>query len=325
MKMKKAITIILLTMMMMLQFSFTGVKAVDTETMKVILKVSEEVKIEPGKNVEVIVKLESIPQLQRGIRYMQAQLEFDKDVLSYVRIEPANANSTWKVDSGDYNKEKNKFIAENDVDNTKLPVTTTGDILKIIFSINSNAQKGSTTTVKMKDIKASDGDKLVISEDTSASITIPQEQKPEEKMTVTEYEMNQESKIIYRVPQNTTIKEFLTHVQTNATKITMIDASGKTVEEGKYETELVTTGMKIKAGNTLEYTISVIGDVDSDGKITINDLAKVKLHEIELEGERLTGAFLEAANVDLDEIKGGIGDIACIKCILIDLKPSKVK
>ena len=52
------------------------------------------------------------------------------------------------------------------------------------------------------------------------------------------------------------------------------DKEGKELEENSK----ITTGTKIKVGNTLQYTIIVIGDTDGDSKITINDLAELKLH-----------------------------------------------
>lgn len=58
------------------------------------------------------------------------------------------------------------------------------------------------------------------------------------------------------------------------------------------------------------------GDVDGDGKITVNDLAKIKLHCIEK--ELLTGDRLKAADIDGDG-KVTVNDIAQIKLVLIGL------
>ena len=74
--------------------------------------------------------------------------------------------------------------------------------------------------------------------------------------------------------------------------------------------------MKVKVGKTLEYTIIVTGDVDEDAKITVNDLAQIKLHLIEQ--ELLTGIRLKAANVDRDT-QITINDAAQVKLVLIGL------
>ena len=82
------------------------------------------------------------------------------------------------------------------------------------------------------------------------------------------------------------------------------------------EDGIVTTGTQIKVGKTLQYTLVVIGDTDSDGEITINDMAELKLHIIEK--ELLEGIKLKAADVDNDgEVT--INDLAQMKLILIDL------
>ena len=74
--------------------------------------------------------------------------------------------------------------------------------------------------------------------------------------------------------------------------------------------------MKIKVGKTLEYTLIVTGDIDGDGVVAVNDLAKVKLHIIEKES--LTGIYLKAGDVDND--KGiSVNDCAQIKLVMINL------
>ena len=69
-------------------------------------------------------------------------------------------------------------------------------------------------------------------------------------------------------------------------------------------------------GETLEYTIIVTGDIDGDTEITINDLAKLKLHLIEQ--ELLQGISLKAADID-EDAQITVNDAAQIKLVLIDL------
>lgn len=74
------------------------------------------------------------------------------------------------------------------------------------------------------------------------------------------------------------------------------------------------TGIKLKVGKTLQYTLVVTGDIDKDAEITINDLAQIKLHLI---GKGLlTGIEIMAADVDEDK-EITINDLAQIKLILI--------
>ena len=91
-----------------------------------------------------------------------------------------------------------------------------------------------------------------------------------------------------------------------------IDEYGNTMTDN----EIISTGVKIKVGKTLQYTLIVIGDIDKDAKITINDIAKLKLHLIE--SEVLTGMQLKAAYVDNDN-EVTINDLAQLKLVLIGL------
>ncbi len=110
----------------------------------------------------------------------------------------------------------------------------------------------------------------------------------------------------------TTVKEFKENVTTNQ-KLQFLDKNGKELGDN----DRVVTGMKLKVGEKLEYTLIVKGDIDGDGKITINDLARLKLHCIEQ--ELLQGEELKAANVDTDNIIT-INDLAVIKLVLIGLE-----
>jgi len=111
--------------------------------------------------------------------------------------------------------------------------------------------------------------------------------------------------------KGTTVKEFKENITTNQ--------SIKVIYEGEElsDDDIVVTGMILKVGEDLRYTLVVRGDIDGDGEITINDLAKLRLHCIEK--ELLTSERLIAADVDNDgEIT--INDVAQLKLILIGVK-----
>ena len=74
--------------------------------------------------------------------------------------------------------------------------------------------------------------------------------------------------------------------------------------------------MTITIDGNIEYILIVTGDIDGNGKITVTDLARAKLHLIET--EKLDGFELEAADLNNDG-KITITDIAQIKLVLIDL------
>ena len=91
-----------------------------------------------------------------------------------------------------------------------------------------------------------------------------------------------------------------------------IDENGNILQEDS----LIKTGTQLKVGSTLQFTLVVIGDIDRDSDITVNDLANMKLHLIET--KLLTGIELKAADLDGDN-QITINDLAQMKLILIGL------
>ena len=81
-----------------------------------------------------------------------------------------------------------------------------------------------------------------------------------------------------------------------------------------YESDVIATGMTLKVGTNLEFTLIVTGDINGDGRIGIVDFAKLKLHYIEK--ELLTGNALKAADIDGNG-RVSINDLAQIKLVLI--------
>ena len=105
-----------------------------------------------------------------------------------------------------------------------------------------------------------------------------------------------EEKYIMNVDYNTTIKNFLTNINTNSDKVVL---KNENIEINNNE-ELVKTGMKIVLSNNVEYVIIVKGDIKEDGKLTLTDLSKLILHYNETEGFELVGNRLKAADMNLD-------------------------
>lgn len=69
---------------------------------------------------------------------------------------------------------------------------------------------------------------------------------------------------------NTILSEFVNNITTNGTY--EIYENGSIVENSN---TIVKTGMTVRIDNS-EYTIIVEGDIDKNGKVTINDLAKLR-------------------------------------------------
>lgn len=140
--------------------------------------------------------------------------------------------------------------------------------------------------------------------------TIPTPTPDEFEITSDKYEIK--DNMILNISQLTTVDDFKSLITVNR-RVYIVNKDG--IEQAGEN--IVGTGMKLKVEDEdIEYTIVVIGDVNGDGKRTVTDLAKAKLHIIEK--EILEGEYLQALDVDKNgEI--GITDIAVLKMSLIDL------
>ncbi|MCI8309463.1 MAG: hypothetical protein HFJ45_04585, partial [Clostridia bacterium] len=111
--------------------------------------------------------------------------------------------------------------------------------------------------------------------------------------------------------EGTTVKEFKENIDAKE-ELIVSNKDGIKLDDNN----IVTTGSKLKVGEK-EYIIIVKGDIDCDGEITINDLAKIKLHYIEK--KLLEEIPVKAADIDGDE-EITINDLAVFKLLLIGLR-----
>ncbi len=143
-----------------------------------------------------------------------------------------------------------------------------------------------------------------------AAVTWIEKEQPEEP-TITSNIYTIKDSYISRIEEETTVAEFKQKVEANM-EITIVDNKGNKVEDDA----IICTGMIVKIGEKLEYTAVVIGDINGDGKISITDIAKIKLHLIEK--EELTGASYISADINANE-NVTITDLAQIKLIFLEL------
>ena len=74
--------------------------------------------------------------------------------------------------------------------------------------------------------------------------------------------------------EGTTVKEFISNIETNATSIEIQDLNGKVLTD----TDIIGTGAQLylsKGSESIQLGISVIGDLNGDGKIKITDLSEI--------------------------------------------------
>ena len=127
------------------------------------------------------------------------------------------------------------------------------------------------------------------------------------KIVSDEYKV--ENEYISDVTSDTTVSAFKEKVKSNK-RTTFIDKNGNILEEDG----VVTTDTVVKLEDDTQYTLVVKGDVDCNGKVTINDLAKMKLHLVNM--EKLEGTKLKAASMSGNS-NLSINDIAKMKLMLL--------
>ena len=267
------------------------------------------------EEVIVTLKFDQYQGIKNGINAYKATLEYDKNIFEEVLEKNFVCQNDWEELK--YNKDTGELVAIKKA-GSKAPE----EIVKITLKAKEGV-KACTTDVKFKDIVTSDGKKDINLSETKVTINIiedqqekPDEPKPPQPEKITSDKYTIEQGYISRILPKTTVQQFKQNVKvenvTTDPQMVFTDENGNALQDDS----LISTSTKLKVGSTLQFTLVVTGDTDGDSEISINDMAKVKLHLIET--KLLTGIELKAADIDNDgEIS--INDLAQIKLILIDL------
>ena len=272
-----------------------------TPTFEVSLESSKET-LNPGDQFEVSVNLNNMKNFQKGLMALTGKFEYDKEKIEMIDILGQNS---WNLDKNSFNDNNFRFVTESNN-----YVLEEGIIFKVILKVKETIEVPTEVIFKLVSIEGSNGKEDIFATDSQLSINIVEkEQQEEAKITSDVYKI--ETHYISRIGEETTVAEFKQNVEANR-EITIIDNNGNKLEDD----DIIGTGMTIKVGEELEYTLIVRGDINGDGKITITDIARIKLHLIEK--EILTGADFIAADLNNDEALT-VTDLAQIKLIFLEI------
>ncbi len=275
-----------------------------TDKIEAKLIASKE-ELEAGEEVVVTLKFDKYNEIIKGINAFKATLQYDEEIFEKVAQSNFTTQNDWEELK--YNAETKELVAIKKAGSKKEE-----DILQLKLKVKNEVEP-KKTDIEIIEIVTSEGKEDLFMKPATIHVDIIKEQTtlPEEPDKITSKKYKIENGYIERILPKTTVAEFKQNVTTNQ-EIVFIDEIGNTLNESDF----ISTGIKIKVGNTLNYTLIVIGDIDRDTQITINDLAQEKLHLIDY--KTLTGIELKAADVDGDG-DVTINDIAQMKLILIDL------
>lgn len=268
--------------------------------------------LQPNEEFEVNVEIVKVQNIVKGLISLIGQLEYDTNFLEMLEI---TAQGEWQLSEDDFNQDNFKFI----IDSEKL-VKEQGKIFKIKFKVKDTITQDVHGAIKIKGISASGGNGLIVADDEEVEIAVKIKEEGQEKITSEKYVINDTDKDISKIAPNTTVAMFkqnvvLENVTTNP-QMVFLDKDGNTLTDES----ILGTGMTVKIGKTLQYTLIVTGDINGDKEVTIDDLAEIKMHLIDY--KKLEGIKLKAADVDNDS-EISINDVACMKLVIVGLHEVK--
>lgn len=275
---------------------------VSIANMTIELSKNTGAKLHAGDTVEVTASISSLNNITTGIYAIGGKLIYNTDILELTKMEGLNG---WDIKDS-YNTTSKKFVIDNSNNMTQ------GDILKMTFTIKDCDKLTTSTEISMEEIFASDAKIDIGAVDTAINILIDVTEK-EPEITSDVYKIEKSEGFITRIKPNTTVTNFKSNITTNTTLEFIKDGNKLS------ESSVITTNTILKVGD-LEFTLVVTGDIDGktlDGEsISLTDLSQLKLHYIESPKVALSPASIKAADINGDG-KITITDVAQLKLVLI--------
>ncbi len=297
-------------------------------------KVEQETKSETttfhkGDKLEVTFAISEASNLGDGINIIGGSFNYNDKLLE---LDTENGevlqgqSSEWK-----YTYDTTSKMFTSDTINNDLSKNSTDSIITFKFKVKDeidfSTQESIETSVSLKNITAGTGRQgengTVKIADCSKAITISK--VVEEKLELTEEAagkhviLDEESNII-EVPLGMTYDEVDKLLNCSQTPKYHSATENADNLESRTLTLVTDTSSAIATGDivtvgTKTWTFSVKGDVDGDGKLTVNDIGAAKMHYI---GRTiLTGVYLQA--IENDNVEGiSVNDIGRLKLVYIN-------
>ncbi len=266
----------------------------------VVLESPKDV-LNPGDEIELNAKISNMENVDKGLIVILGQFEYDTEKIEILGFAGENG---WNMDKDFFNKNNFKFVTDNGEF-----IKENGIIFKVRIKIKEEITVPTDIIFKLKSIIGSNGDYDIEAKDTSMQLRV--EEMVEEPARISSDKYLIEKDTISRILPETTFTEFKNNVTANR-EITIIDENGNRIGDN----DIIKTNMKLKVGDSLEFSLVVIGDINEDGKITVTDLAQLKFHYVEK-------IILQGNNLKAGDVNGDgritLTDIAQLKLIIVDL------
>ncbi len=247
----------------------------------------------PGDTFKITISVSNI-QLDGGYKTINTGITFDTNVFEY-------ETGDWTKDVQGLNgfnmyaNEKTGKLQATNIAN----VTEPSDVCTVALKVKSTVTPGSSYDITTVDTDiANNSNQITSKEEGKGTISIKNISVKEESG------LKIDDDKIEGVTPGTDKKGLTDNINVAGGTVQVVDKDGKEVSD---DTK-IGTGMQVKTSDGTTYTVVVKGDLNGDGLINIGDTVKMKKHIVET--EKLTGIYLQAADIDEDGFPAKAKDLA---------------
>ena len=214
--------------------------------------------VSPGSTVDVTISVNNMNIGGDGMKVFSGILNYDTNIFEEITAKDITGLNSWEVS---YNAETKKILLDR-----KDFITEDAEICKITFKVKDGVE---TENTQIKITNPSTSNNRIDIDGTEGQATISLK-----KLSSGKYEITDDNEIKNVLP-NTTVGDLKDNL-TGGENTIIKDKDGNTISSGN-----IGTGSTVTTPSGDVYTVIVKGDLNGDGKVTLTDLAQLKLHMVE--------------------------------------------
>lgn len=250
--------------------------------------------VSPGSTVDVTISVNNMNIGGDGMKVFSGILNYDTNIFEEITAKDITGLNSWEVS---YNAETKKILLDR-----KDFITEDAEICKITFKVKDGVE---TENTQIKITNPSTSNNRIDIDGTEGQATISLK-----KLSSGKYEITDDNEIKNVLP-NTTVGDLKDNL-TGGENTIIKDKDGNTISSGN-----IGTGSTVTTPSGDVYTVIVKGDLNGDGKVTLTDLAQLKLHMVET--TLLQEPYKSGADIDGDG-SVTLTDLGKLKRVLAELE-----
>ena len=250
--------------------------------------------VSPGSTVDVTISVNNMNIGGDGMKVFSGILNYDTNIFEEITAKDITGLNSWEVS---YNAETKKILLDR-----KDFITEDAEICKITFKVKDGVE---TENTQIKITNPSTSNNRIDIDGTEGQATISLK-----KLSSGKYEITDDNEIKNVLP-NTKVDDLKDNL-TGGENTIIQDKDGNTISSGN-----IGTGSTVTTPSGDVYTVIVKGDLNGDGKVTLTDLAQLKLHMVET--TLLQEPYKSSADIDGDG-KVTLTDLGKLKRVLAELE-----